>query len=389
MTSIPTVRAPRAIHRAWAIPLVVIAFLGVTALLLASILPADLVATNRNGVDAPYALVPAEAQPVGPRISFDAVPRYEAEGELMFVTIRQPKVTLLDHFIGHDQQEIQPLSFEDRYGVQTPSQQQQFNQQMMRTAKETAEYVALSKLGYPAKIVAGDVIVDHVLCLESNEAGDECVRFAPADELLEPGDNMIEVDGVVLETLDDLEPILAEHEPGDVIEIELDRPGAGTVTGTVELIAAPSGPARTIIGFAPFDTSTADIPFDVSIDSGEIGGPSAGLAFTLTLIDELTPGELTGDHKVAVTGTISIDGDVGAIGGLASKTSAVKQTGATVFIVPTAQGEDDIARARAIAGEHLLVIPVSNIDEALAALASIGGNGLELGTPGADFDASS
>jgi PDZ domain-containing protein len=171
-----------------------------------------------------------------------------------------------------------------------------------------------------------------------------------------------------------------------VIEVEFERPGDGTRTGEIELIAAGGDDDRTIIGFQPFDTARADLPFDVDIDSGAIGGPSAGLAFTLTLIDELTPGELTGGRRVAVTGTISLDGTVGAIGGLAQKTSAVRQQGATVFLVPTAQGEADIARAREVAGDDVEIVPVATLDEALAALADLGGNGLELGTPGADYE---
>ncbi len=125
----------------------------------------------------------------------------------------------------------------------------------------------------------------------------------------------------------------------------------------------------------------------MEIDSGDIGGPSAGLAFTLTVIDELTPGELTGDHLIAVTGTIDSGGNVGAIGGLASKVSAVKQMGATAFLVPASQSEADLARAREIAGDDLEVIPVATLQEAIEALARFGGNGLELGKPGADYTA--
>jgi len=386
--SATAVRAPSTVHRLWAIPLVVIAFATVTALLLASMLSAGLVATNARGVEAPYARVPAEAQAVGPRLSFDAVERHEPDGELLFVTVRQPQVTLLDHFIGRDQREITMLSDEDVNGLQTPTQRRQVNLQLMRTAKETAEYVALTKLGYPAELIPGAIVVADVLCIRANEAGDACEEYTPAGDLLEPGDQLLEVDGVELEVLEDLDPIVQSHEPGDRIEIELERPGVGRVTGEVELIASPNDPDRTLIGFQPLDTSTAEIPFEVSIDSDEIGGPSAGLAFTLALLDELTPGELTGNHRVAVTGTIAIDGSVGPIGGLAAKTSAVKQEGATVLLVPTAQGEEDIARARAIAGDDLIVIAVDTLDDALAALASIGGNGLELGTPGADFEES-
>jgi PDZ domain-containing protein len=260
---------------------------------------------------------------------------------------------------------------------------------MMRSAKETAEFVALDHLGYPAEIIPGDVIVSDLVCLEANAEGTECIDYAPSDDLLDPGDKLLKVDGEELATIEDLTPILRRHQPGDVIEIEFERPGEGTKTGEVELIGAGETPERTIIGFVPFDTATAELPFDVDIDSGAIGGPSAGLAFTLTLIDELTPGELTGGRRVAVTGTIRIDGTVGAIGGLAQKVSAVRQQGATVFLVPTEQGEDDLARAREVAGDDVAIVPVATLDEALAALADLGGNGLDLGRPGEGWEPAS
>ena len=89
------------------------------------------------------------------------------------------------------------------------------------------------------------------------------------------------------------------------------------MTVDVTLLSASEDPAnerdyqRPIIGFVPFDTRTVELPFEIQIDTGEIGGPSAGLAFTLTLIDELTDGDLLGGANVAVTGTIALDGDVG------------------------------------------------------------------------------
>ena len=142
----------------------------------------------------------------------------------------------------------------------------------------------------------------------------------------------------------------------------------GPTTVEVELIASPDDPDRTIIGFVPFDTASVELPFEIDIDTGSIGGPSAGLAFTLTLIDELSAGDLTGGADVAVTGEIGLDGTVGAIGGLRQKVSAVRQAGVDHFLVPTAQGEEQIARAREIAGDDVEIIPVATLDEALAAL---------------------
>lgn len=388
-TAVPAVRTPSTAHRWWAIPTVVVAFVALVGLLALSVLPATLRARTEKGQDAQFAIVPSDADPVADRLAFDAVKRYRADGQLLFVTVREPEITMLDWLVGRNEHEVSLLSYTDKFGEQTPEQQRQFSVEMMRSAKETAEYVALSKLGYPAKIIPGDVIVSDLVCLEVSADGTKCDGYAPSDDVLDPGDKLLKVDGVALTVIDDLSPILKKHKPGDVVSVEYERPGEGTRTGDVELIASNDGTDRTIIGFQPFDTASADLPFDVNIDSGAIGGPSAGLAFTLTLIDELTPGELTGDRLIAVTGTIQIAGSVGAIGGLVQKTSAVKQRGAKYFIVPSAQGEKNIAEARVVAGDDLQIIPVDNLDQALAALAELGGNGLDLGTPGADYQPTS
>lgn len=380
----PSSRGART-HLLWAVPLTVVAMAIITTILLAALMPGSWRAENRDRVEAPYALVPSSAELVAPRLSFDAVERYRADGELLFVTVRLPAVSLLDWWVGEHRPEIGFYSYEDKYGTQTPTQQQQVNLQMMRTAKETAEYVALNQLGYPVTLVPGDVIIDELVCLRAADDG-SCAQRAPSDEVLDPGDTLLKADGETLTTVDDLRPILMRHEPGDRISVEFSRPGKGEQEGEIELIGDPDDPDRTIIGFVPFDTARAELPFEVDIATEEIGGPSAGLAFTMTLIDELTPGELTGGTSVAVTGTIRTDGSVGPIGGLVQKTSAAKQMGARVFIVPTEQGPDDLARAREVAGDDLVVIDVANLDEALAALARYGGNGLELGKPGAGYE---
>ena len=379
------VRPPARIQRAWAVPLAVVGFGLILLVLVSSVLSAELVAENAKGDEAPYALVPADATAVAPRISFDAVERHPANGDILFVTVREPAVTLLDWFVADEDLAVVPRSRDDKFGVQTAEQKRQVNQVMMRTAKQNAEFVALSYLGYPAEIIEGEIIVGQLLCFEANDDGSECVKSVPADDVLDAGDQLLEVDGRPLSLLEDLEKVLLGLEPGDTVEVRFDRPGEGELTGDVELIESPTEEERTIIGFSPFDTATAELPFEVSIDSGEIGGPSAGLAFTLTLIDELTPGELTGGRNIAVTGTIDIEGNVGAIGGLASKTSAVRQMGVEIFIVPTSQGEEDIAKARLVAGDDVEIIPVATLEEALAALAERGGNGLELGQPGEDY----
>jgi PDZ domain-containing protein len=142
----------------------------------------------------------------------------------------------------------------------------------------------------------------------------------------------------------------------------------------VVMLASPVIDDRVTFNPLGSDPIIVELPFELDIDTGSIGGPSAGLAFTLTLIDELTPGELTGGGRVAVTGTIELDGSVGAIGGLRQKASAVAQTGVDVFIVPAAQSEEDIAAAQEAGGPNLRIIPVATLEDAIMVLEELGGD---------------
>jgi PDZ domain-containing protein len=143
--------------------------------------------------------------------------------------------------------------------------------------------------------------------------------------------------------------------------------------------ADPNDPDRAIIGIEVTGRGIDfDFPIDVSIDTGDVGGPSAGLAFTLAIIDDLTPGDLTGGADVAVTGTINSDGTVGPVGGTGQKAAAVRAKGYDAFLVPS----DDYEAARQHAGD-VDVIAVDTLDEALAALADLGGNVDDLPQPAA------
>ncbi len=379
-------------HLFWAVPLAVIGFLGLGAVAVAGLLPSKLVASKRDCVarDAnnvctkngasekvQFAIVPADAQPVEPRLEIKGPPTYDSKGQLLFVTVRSPELSILEWWVGRDNPAVDPKSYADLFAVETPEQQTQRGQRDMRTAKETAEFVALKRLGFDAKLTPGEVIIDELVCLKASDDGRSCVESAPSDKVLDPGDKLLKVDDTPLSTVDDLAPILAEHKPGDKVQVDYERDGKPG-SGEIELIAAPDEPERTIVGFLPSDTATISLPADVTIniDTESIGGPSAGLAFTLTLIDQLSPGDQVGGKPIAVTGTININAQVGAIGGLSSKASAVLQSGAKYFLVPTAQGEADIAKARKVVGDAVELIPVATLDEALAALKRIGGDPL-------------
>ena len=390
-------RAPSGRHRWWAIPLAALGIVVAASPLVLSFVPSTVFVEKTRCTEygpqgecvtevqepVEFAIVPANAEVVGPLLAVTGAPTYPNSGDVYFVTITEPDISMLDWFVTRDNDATRFRSYIDKYGDRTPQQIQQAGQQQMRSAKDNAVYVALKAAGYPVEIVPGDVIIDFLLCLEANEAGTECIEFSPADVLLDPGDVLKKVDGKPVTIIDDLAPILAEVEAGEMIEIEFERDGVA-MKGEIETINAPGeDPPRTIVGFRPIDTTTVVLPEGLQVDlaTGEIGGPSAGLAFTLELIDALTEGDLMGGKKVGVTGTIDISGNVGAIGGLNSKASAVKQVGVDYFLVPLNQGEDGvdgIARAREVVGPDIEVIPVATLEEALAELVRIGGDPVEL-----------
>ena len=366
--------------------MVAVAFATCAAVGAAGLLPAELVADEMNErIDeiqpTPYARVPSSAQPVDDRVTFGELEglaeQYPPSGNFYFVTVTEPSQTILSWLVGRDEPAVEFLTEEEKFGFQTPEQRRAFGLASMRTSEQVAQYVALKAVGYDVTILPGEVLISEMVCLVANDEGTECLESSPSDEVLDPGDRLLEVDGAPLSNVQDLSAALEDKEPGDLVEIRLERPEVGELTVTVELTSAPDEPERTIVGFLPFDTQRVELPFELDIDTGRIGGPSAGLAFTLTLIDELTPGELTGGQNIAITGTIELDGSVGAIGGLRQKASAVAQAGVDVFIVPAAQGEEDIERARRSGGEGLRIIPVATVDEALAVLETLGGSPID------------
>lgn len=322
-----------------------------------------------------WEVAPGTASQVSERLSFDSqvlnqVTRYPAKTPVLFVTAFGGQMSALDAAIGWIDPDVQVQTFTERFGTSTPTEQRRLGFESMTSAKQIAEYVAFKRLGLDVAMKYGEVVVEQLVCLDLPTRLSACKQ-------LNPGDQITALDGNEIATLDDLSRIIVQYIPGDVVTLSVIAHQSSTAADRrVQLIADPDDPKRTLIGFIPADTRTVDLPFEVGIDTNRIGGPSAGLAFTLALLDELTPGDLNGGVKVAATGTISDDESVGAIGALRQKTVAVKAAGAKVFLVPASQSEQELAAARQVAGTSLRIIPVANLSDALLALANLGGSGL-------------
>jgi PDZ domain-containing protein len=286
---------------------------------------------------------------------------YPQGGSVGYTTVSVQHASALEWVFAHLDDSI---TFEPQraiQGTQTPEQYQAANLAMMTASKETASAVALSRLGYQVKVTGtGAVIV--ALADPSPSAG-----------VLVPTDTIVAVDDTEITSAEQLIAAIGTHHPGDTVTLGV-QPFVTDGTRTTEkrtivLAARPDDANRAFLGVS---SATRDLhyelPVQISVDSGGVGGPSAGLAFTLGIMDVLTPGSITGGHQVATTGTISADGTVGPIGGIHQKVLAVRQSGAELFLVPRSEYDE----AEKYAGP-LRIEPVDNIDDALKVLATIGG----------------
>jgi Lon-like protease len=229
----------------------------------------------------------------------------------------------------------------------------------MADSQMTAKQVALERLGYTVPVTGAGAVVTAVQ------------KRSPSDGELRVGDVITAVDGQPVTLAEQLGPIVRSRPPGQPVTFTVDRNGSGKPV-TVVSRAARAGPCQ---GRAQVGVQTAtrsekfDFPVNVQIDTGRVSGPSAGLAFTLTILDELTPGDLTGGKKVAVTGTIRADGTVGPIGGAEQKAVSAGRAGAKLFLVPTEEVKE--ARSRA---DGMKVVGIRSLDDALTELKKFGGD---------------
>jgi PDZ domain-containing protein len=225
----------------------------------------------------------------------------------------------------------------------------------MAQSQKIAAAVALNRAGYHVRIRLPRVVVDRVT------AG------VPASKVLRSGDAIVAVGGVRVTSLGRLHDLIATHRPGKTLRLRIDR-RATVRTVSVRTIASPSDRRQAVIGIlvSEQDGRVGRLPVTVRIDTSGVGGPSAGLAFALGLMEELGRNVDHG-YKVAATGELDLDGSVVPIGGVKQKTIGARQAHVDVFLVP-AGGNAQEARKYA---HGLKIIPVKSFPQALHALATL------------------
>jgi Lon-like protease len=296
-----------------------------------------------------FSFGPGPAREIGPLIHVGDAPTYGSAGHLVMTTIRFDKLTALGTLVTWIDPDRSVVAEDVVYppGL-SPSEEAERAISQMDQSKIDAAVVALSEVtDYPRTHGPGALV---------ESVGPGC----PADDRLYPGDLIVRIDGEDVDSRQEASRLIDAVPVGEPIEFRVEADGemhdVRLTRGTCPGVDEP------LIGIL----LVAAFPFEISIESAEVGGPSAGLMWALGLYDLLTPGDLTRGRTIAGTGAIDLEGNVGAIGGIVDKVVAAQDVGADILLVP----EDNIDQVRDVDTGDLRLIPVSTFDEAIEALSS-------------------
>ncbi len=278
------------------------------------------------------------------------------DGEMFFLTVSLREANIFEYIAAQvnpkigvaPRQNIRPT------GV-SPEDLRRENLARMQQSKTDAQFVALTRLGYePTYIGTGALVI-------------ETVPDSAADGVLLANDIIIGIDGAQVAFRSDVIDTLADKEIGDRVVLTIQRildesDGVAVIEVEIVLGVHVDDPSRPMVGvLLDNNNPIIEFPVEVDMDSQNIGGPSAGMMFTLEIMNQLTEEDLTGGLRMAGTGTISHDGTVGAIGGVTQKVHAAIDAGAVVAFIPAGNYDDAVAAA----GDKIIVVRVETIDDAL------------------------
>lgn len=325
--------------------MLVAGFLGAAMVVLAATLPVPLVAL---GPGPTYdTLSDVDGKTV---VSVDGLPTYPTTGHLNMTTVSvTDKITLLNAlgFWASPREQVVPRSaiFPPQ---QTDAEVDAKNSQDFEKSQIAAESAVTSELKLDAEPVVGDVVAGSA-----------------ADGVLQIGDVLVSIGGRPVRSRDDVVTAVRAVADGTSTTVVVRRDGAQK---TVDVTPRKDDGGAQVIGVV---VGVEPVKGKLTIDLGGIGGPSAGLMFSLSLYDKLTPGPLTGGRFVAGTGALDVNGGVQGIGGIQFKLRAARDAGATVFLVPDVDCSDAVKAAPA----GLQLVKVSSLHDAVGALEQLTSGG--------------
>ncbi|HXF37012.1 MAG TPA: PDZ domain-containing protein [Actinomycetota bacterium] len=311
---------------------------------------------------AAAAWVPLPLYGVGPGTAYDAEslitvrgrPEHRDGGAVLLTTVSFRRLSALDALLAWLDPAWTVVRPEALFapGETEREEERRSEREMDRSKVDAAAVVASRVAGYPDRHRPG-ALVELV------------VPGCPAAPELAPGDVIVRIDGTRVRDERQAGRLIRTAGAGEALALEVRSGGSRR---TIRLAPEPcAGSDRAVLGVVLID----NLPFGVRMAIGDVGGPSAGLAWALGLYDLLTPGDLTGGRTIAASGSVDLQGRVGAVGGIAAKVHAAAGARATVFVVP----RDDAAEARSAGVAGIRIVPVRTFDEAVRFLEGMAGEG--------------
>jgi Lon-like protease len=304
-----------------------------------------------------YLFVPNGAHPIAGKVEVEGAKQPDAAGGIYYVDVTVQRARLLERvlpFTRPDGASLVPAHAVTAPGETFRERVAEAREEMSRSERVAAA-VALEAAGLGVETTPRGVLVEAV-------AGD-----VPAAGTLESGDVIVGAAGRKVVTAEGLRMAVGRLDPGDGLRLRVRRDGE-VLERTVRTVPSPEDAKRAIIGIRISQDARIELPRDVEIDLGDVGGPSAGLPFALEIYQALG-NDVDRGYKIAATGEIQLDGSVLEVGGIKQKTFGVRDAGADVFLVPAG---DNAETAKRYAG-GLRVIPVESFEQALRELRTLTG----------------
>jgi Lon-like protease len=283
---------------------------------------------------------------------------YDEKGTFMLTTVRMGKANIYSYLIAKASkyQKIYPEK-DIRREDETEEEYSTRQLHLMDTSKLNAIEVSYKRAGIPVNYHYKGVYVLNIF------------PDMPAAGKLLPGDRIIKIDDRSFTSSASFIDYVNEKQVGDSIILSIERNDSPKEV-TITVATYPQYPSKKGVGIELVEDKEIIVKPIVKVNTAEIGGPSAGLMFSLEIFNQLTKEDLTRGYDIAGTGTITADGIVGPIGGIEQKIVAADKVGAEIFFAPNERGEKDsnynaaVKTAKDIKTK-MKIVPIDTFDEAV------------------------
>ncbi|ARI77588.1 SepM family pheromone-processing serine protease [Halobacillus mangrovi] len=303
-----------------------------------------------------YIYKPGNADALDPIV--EVTDGFSSEGDMHLVTVRGGQATPLQWLIAKVRpfHQVYPLEDIRPEGV-TEEEYYHAQLRMMESSQEAAKVVAYKAADREIDINYEGVFVMGV------------IKGMPAEDQLKSGDEITQVNGEKIQEAADLIDYVSDMKKGEKVTLTIKREKE-TLQKEIELAPFPDNKKKVGVGISLVTDRTVEVNPEVKVKSGEIGGPSAGLMFSLEMYDQLTEKDVTKGYQIAGTGEVNYEGQVGRIGGIDKKVVAASEDGCQIFFAPNEEGREgsNYQVAKQTAEEintDMKVVPVDTFQDAV------------------------